>query len=112
MDDLGFVKAVDRFGERVVIGIANATDGRLDACLCQSLRIANGHILRAAVRVMNQPATVNGPPIMKCLVEGIEHKARVGSPACPPTDDPAGEGINDEGHVNEALPGRNIGEIG
>ncbi len=42
---------------------------------------------------MNQPATVTGPLIMKCLVEGIEHKARVGSPACPPTDDPAGEGI-------------------
>ena len=49
---------------------------------------------------------------MKCLVEGIEHKARMGSPARPPTDDTACEGINDEGHVNEALPGRDIGEIG
>jgi hypothetical protein len=32
--------------------------------------------------------------------------------ACPPTDDTAGKSINDEGHVNEALPGRDIGEIG
>lgn len=62
--------------------------------------------------MMNQPATFDGPPIMKRLVEGIEHKARMGRSACPPTDDTAGEGINDEGHVNEALPGRDIGEIG
>ena len=30
----------------------------------------------------NEPATLNWPPIMKCLIEGIEHKARMGSPAC------------------------------
>ena len=61
---------------------------------------------------MNESATFDGPPIMKRLVEGIEHKARMGRSACPPTDDTAGEGINDERHVNEALPGRDIGEIG
>ncbi|GAC1045208.1 hypothetical protein thsrh120_52120 [Rhizobium sp. No.120] len=31
MDDLGLVKAVDRFGESVVITVANTSDGRLDA---------------------------------------------------------------------------------
>jgi hypothetical protein len=56
--------------------------------------------------MMNQPAAMDGPPIMKRLVEGIEHKARMGSPACPPTDDTASEGIDDESHVDEALPGR------
>ena len=68
-------------------------------------------ILRAAVGMMNQPATFDGPPIMKRLVEGIEHKARMSRSARPPTDNAAGEGINDEGHVNKALPGRDIGEI-
>ena len=61
--------------------------------------------MAAAVAVMYEPAAMDGPPIMKRLVEGIEHKARMGSPACPTTDDAAGEGIDDEGHVNEALPG-------
>jgi hypothetical protein len=32
------------------------------------------------------------------------------SSTCPPTDDAASEGVNDEGHVNEAMPGRDIGE--
>lgn len=100
MDDLGLV----RFGESVVITVADTPDRRLDARLCQPLRIANGYILRAAVGMVNQPATVNWPPIMKCLIEGIEHKARMGSPACPPTDDAASEGIDHERDVNEALP--------
>src|SRR5690606_12444546 len=45
MDDLGLVKTVDRFGESVVITVADTADRRLDASLRQSLRIANGHIL-------------------------------------------------------------------
>jgi hypothetical protein len=48
---------------------------------------------------------------MKCLIEGIEHKARMGSPACPPTDDAASEGIDHERDVNEALPSGHIREI-
>lgn len=36
----------------------------------------------------------------------------MGGPACPPTDNAACKGIDDEGHVDEALPGRHVGEIG
>ncbi len=111
MDDLGLVKTVDRFGESVVITVADTSDGRLNACLRQSLRIANGHILRAAVGMVDEPATVDGPSIMKRLIECIENKTRMGSPACPPTDDAASKGIDYERDVNEALPGRHIGEI-
>lgn len=42
------------------------------------------------VGMMNQPATFDGRPIMKRLAEGIEHKARMGRSAYPPTDDTAG----------------------
>ncbi|NSL21663.1 hypothetical protein [Agrobacterium tumefaciens] len=34
--------------------------------------------------MMNQPAAMNGPPITKRLVDGIEHRARMSGPACPP----------------------------
>ena len=42
MDDLGLVKTVDRFGQSVVVTVANASDRRLDACFRQSFGIANG----------------------------------------------------------------------
>ncbi len=32
-------------------------------------------------------------------------------PAHPPADDAAGEGVDDERHVDETLPGGDIGEI-
>jgi hypothetical protein len=41
---------------------------------------------------------VEGPPIMKRLIEGIEHKARMGIPACSATDD-ASKGVNHKGHL-------------
>lgn len=34
------------------------------------------------------------------------------SPAYPPADDAAGEGVDHEGEVNETLPDGDIGEIG
>jgi len=111
MNDLGLGKTVDRFSESVVIGITNTPDRRLDARLRQPFAIANGHILRAAVGMVNQPATVNWPPIMKRLIECIENETRMGSPTCPPTDDAASKGIDYERDVNEALPGRHIREI-
>ena len=32
-------------------------------------------------------------------------------PRHPPTQDTAGEDVDDEGHVNEALPGCHVGEV-
>ena len=32
-------------------------------------------------------------------------------PADPPANNPAGKDINDEGHINKAAPGGNIGKI-
>jgi hypothetical protein len=47
MDDLGLVEAVDRFGESVVVGGADAADGGLDAGFGQSLGVADADILRS-----------------------------------------------------------------
>jgi len=56
--------------------------------------------------MVDEAAAMDGPPIMKGLVEGIEHKARMGGPARSPTNDAAGEGVNHKGHVDEPLPSR------
>ncbi|MCW2283495.1 hypothetical protein M2323_001267 [Rhodoblastus acidophilus] len=49
MNDLGLVKRVDRFGERVVVGLANAADRELDACIRQAFNVFNREVLAAAV---------------------------------------------------------------
>lgn len=112
VDDLGLVKPVDRFGESVVITVANTSDGGLDACLRQPLGILDRHVLHAPVGMLNEPTAMDRSPIMKRLIEGIEDEPRMSGPARPPADDAAGEGVDHEGHIDEALPGRHIGEIG
>ena len=60
--------------------------------------------------MMNQPATFDRPPITECLVESIKDKSSVRRSNGPPANDTAGDGIDYKGHVEEALPGRDIGE--
>ena len=52
MDNLGLEQPVDRFGQRVVIGIPDAADRGLDACFRKALNVAYGKILRPPVGVM------------------------------------------------------------
>mgnify|MGYP003587797361 FL=1 len=110
-DDLGLVETVDRFGEGVVVTVADASDRRLDASFCQPLGVANGHVLNAPVRVMHEVAAMSGTPIMKCLLKGIADKARMCRPARPPANDATSEDVDHEGHVDETLPGGDIGKV-
>ncbi len=49
-DDLGLVKAVDGFGERVVVAIADTADGWFDASLHQALGVFDRDILGGCKR--------------------------------------------------------------
>ncbi len=44
-NDLGFIEPVDRLGERIVVAVADAADGRLDAGVLQALRVFDRDIL-------------------------------------------------------------------
>lgn len=112
MDDLGLVEAVDGLGEGVVVAIADVADGRLDTRLRQALGIVDRHVLAPPVAGVNQAAATNRTPIVAGLLESIEHKAGMRRPARPPADDAASLGVDDEGDVDEARPGRDIGEVG
>ena len=83
MDDLGLVEAVDRFGESVVVGVADAADRRLDAGLGQALGVFDRDVLAAPVAVMDEAAAMDGPPIMERLFQRIEHEARMRRPCSP-----------------------------
>ena len=49
---------------------------------------------------------------MERLLQGVQDKVRMCCPAGPPTDDPPGVSVDDEGDIDEAGPGRDIGKVG
>ena len=110
MDDLGLVETVDRFGERIVIAVADAAD-RGSMPLPPALGVLDRDILAAAVAVMHEAAAMDGPPIMQRLLQRVEHEARMRRPRDAPADDAPGVDVDDEGDVDEAGPGRDIGEV-
>ena len=80
MDDLGFVKAVDRFGESIVIGVADAADGGLDASLSQALGVFDRDVLAAPVTVMDEAGARRRPPLMEGLLQGIQNEPGMRGP--------------------------------
>jgi hypothetical protein len=106
VDQLGFVEAVDRFGERVVIAIADAADRRLNAGFGQAFSILDCDVLTAAVAVVNEPAPMGRPALIQSLFKSIEDERGMGRAADPPADDVSGENVDDESDINETLPGR------
>ena len=53
-DHLGFVEAVDRFGQSVVVAVADTGDRWLVAGLGKALCVLAGHVLRPTVAIMDQ----------------------------------------------------------
>ena len=81
MDDLGLVEAVDRLGQGVVVAVADAADRWLDPGLGETLGIFDRDILAAAIAVVNEPAPMCRPAIMKGLFQRIEDEAGMRRPA-------------------------------
>src|SRR3954466_10630029 len=78
----------------------------------QALGVLNGYVLAAPVAVVHEPATMDWPSIMQCLLQRIEHKACMRRARGPPAHNPARIGVDHEGDVDKAGPGRHIGEVG
>ena len=70
VDHLGLVEPVDRLGERIVVGIADTADGRLDAGLGQALGIFDREILASAVAMVDEAATMGRSPLVDGLLQG------------------------------------------
>ena len=111
MDDLGLVQPVDRLGQGVVVGVALAAHRGLDASFCQALGVANADVLRPSVGMVRQCAIPLRLPGVQGLLQGIQNKVRVHGTAHPPTHNAPGVHVDDKGHVQPALPGRDIGEV-
>ena len=92
VDDLSFVEAVDRLGQRVVVRVADAADGGLDPGFGETLGVFDRDILGAAITMMDEAAGAGRPSVMERLFEGVQDEVGVRRPAGPPADDPPGVG--------------------
>ncbi len=111
MDHLRFVEAVDRLGQSVVVAVSNAANRWLYPGFGEALGVLDRHVLRSAVAMMDEAAPMGRPVGMESLLQGIEDEAGMRRSTRPPPHDPPGVGVYDEGDVDEARPGRDVGEI-
>lgn len=89
-----------------LVRTANAT---LRECR-KPIGTANADVLLPCQMVNERPIVV-GLARAKCLFHGVQNKVRGHRSADAPANNTAGEYVDHEGHVQPALPGRNIGEI-
>ena len=61
---------------------------------------------------MDQAASIQWPPVMRGLLQGVQDETGMGGAADPPAHDIAGVDVDDEGHTGKASQGRHIDEIG
>ena len=66
MDHLGLVEAVDGLGQGIVVAVADAADGWLDAGLGQALGVFDRDVLAAAIAMMDKAATVGRRSWIAC----------------------------------------------
>ena len=63
--------------------------------------------------MMHEAGPMGRPSFVQCLFQRVEHEAGMRRAANPPADDPAGIGVDDESHIDEARAGRDVhGEVG
>ena len=107
---LSFEQADNRLGQRIVIAVIDAADGRFQPGIDQPLCVLDRYVLRPASRMMDQ--LLSRPARMDCLFERIQNKLRVLCCRCLPTHDAVCKGIDDKSHVDEPMPGGHKREVG
>src|SRR4051794_12782697 len=74
VDHLGLEQAIDGFGERVVVTVADAANRRFDASLKQALGVTDCEVLHAAIAVVYQAALPHRTAATNRLLECIQHE--------------------------------------
>src|SRR3954463_2019583 len=62
--------------------------------------------------MMHETAALDRAALVQGLLKRVEHEAGVRRPAHPPADDATSISIDHKGNIDEAGPGRDVGEIG
>ena len=88
VDQLRLVGAVDRLREGVVVRVADAANGRMDAGFGKSIGVADRQILHAVIAVVHEVAIARS--LMKRLLERVEGDVAAERARDAPADDGAG----------------------
>lgn len=110
MDQFSLVESVDGLGQGVVITVALAAYRGLNAGFCQALTALYREVLRAPVSVVDQGVSLRLARV-KSLLQRVEHEVGMHRAADAPADDAPSKDVDDEGDVDETLPGRDVCEI-
>lgn len=61
--------------------------------------------------MVNQSTFLHRPSIMQSLLQSIENDVCFGRPRNAPSHDAISECVDDEGHIDKALPCRHVGKV-
>ena len=61
---------------------------------------------------MHQPHRLTKGTLVECLLERIERQVAAQRVRCPPADNPSRERVDQERHVHEPAPRRDVGQVG
>ena len=109
--DLSHEETVDRLRRGVVVAVADTAHGWFDASLTQPIGVAKGQVLRPAVGMIGEARALDRVAIVNSLFEGIEYGACMSRLTCPPPEDSACVGVDNEGYTAEPPPSCDVGEI-
>src|SRR5262249_39058410 len=109
IEELALERREEALTERVVVRVADGSHRRPDAHLAAALAEGERRVLAALIRVMND---VDRAALREGHVEGLEHE--FGPEVCGhcPANDAAAPGVEDDGEVQKAGPGRDVGDVG
>jgi hypothetical protein len=109
VDHVGLIEPVDRFRQGVIV--ADAPERWLDPRFEPAFGVADRDILYTAVAVVNESSLAGRLASVQGLLQGIAHDVGSGRARNRPADHDAGEDVDDEGDINKALPGANVGDV-
>src|SRR3954462_3659136 len=107
-DHLGFVEAVDGFGEGVIVAVPDAPNQSLDPRRGKPLGILDREILHPTIAVMDEAAAPDRPALVQGLLQRVQHEAGVSRAGDTPADDAPRKDIDDEGDIDETGPRRDV----
>jgi transposase len=111
MDHLDFEEADDGFSKGIVVRIADTADRRFDVRLGEALGAFDRDVFDSSIARVDEAGSPDGLPFMENLLQGIEHEVGPGRARHAPANDPVGEGVDHEGHMDEARPDHDIREV-
>ena len=109
IEKLAFESGEEALAHGVIIGVSNRTHRGTHAGLAAAMAELDRGVLRTLIGVMDHPS---GWSPQQRHVQGIKHQLPGERAGHRPADDAAAKGVEHDGEVDKARPGRDVGNVG